>query len=173
MDDALFVRARQAFGHLRRDVERARRVEPRARDQRRSTSSPRISSIAMKLTPSASPTSWMTPMCGCSRREAACASRRNRRFWLGIRNQLGRQHLERDLPAQRRIEGAVDDAHPAASHFLEDSIVADRAADERRHVRAYCRSGRCPPPAFWRPTLCLSASHPWSGGSRMRAGSVP
>jgi hypothetical protein len=48
---------------------------------------------------------------------------------LGLAQGRGPQHLERDLPAQGRVEGAVDDPHSAPSDLLEHLIVRQRLAD--------------------------------------------
>ena len=34
---------------------------------------------------------------------------------LGVRRRLRRQHLDRDRPAEPGVDGAIDDAHPAAA----------------------------------------------------------
>ena len=71
---------------------------------------------------------------------------------LGIRRELRRQHLHRHLPAQPRVEGAVDLAHPAGG-------------DERRRfrrVRGGCpmravpdARARIPPPGARRPSALV------------------
>ena len=53
-----------------------------------------------------------------------------------IQRQLGRHQLQRDRPFQPQVEGAVDDAHPAAADQLVDPIADELGAD---------------------PDLCLSA----------------
>src|SRR6185436_1153056 len=48
---------------------------------------------------------------------------------LGVRGQLGRQELERDLTAEPDVFGAVDDAHAAAADAFENPIMTDSGAD--------------------------------------------
>ena len=47
---------------------------------------------------------------------------------LGVAAELRPQHFERDRPAQRRIGGLVDLAHPAAAQQALNLIAADGAA---------------------------------------------
>ena len=56
---------------------------------------------------------------------AALASRSNRRRVLGVAEHLRRQHLQRDVPAQRDLLGLVDDAHAAAADLADDAVVAE------------------------------------------------
>ncbi len=47
---------------------------------------------------------------------------------LGVRGQLGRQQLERHLPLEPRVLGAIDLTHAARAELLEDAVVAQGAA---------------------------------------------
>ena len=47
----------------------------------------------------------------------------------------GSEHLDRDRPSDRRLPGAIDDAHAAAADFLNDFVTGDgrqRTADSAR-----------------------------------------
>ena len=48
------------------------------------------------------------------------------------RGELGRQELERDLAAQPRVLGLVDDAHAAAADPVEDAVVGQRWCRSRK-----------------------------------------
>ena len=50
---------------------------------------------------------------------------------VGVLGQLGGQELERDVPAELRVLGLVDDAHAAAAELRRDAVVGDRPADHR------------------------------------------
>jgi hypothetical protein len=39
------------------------------------------------------------------------------------------QHLDRNVPVQSRVVGAVDDAHATLAGFLCDLVMAERLAD--------------------------------------------
>jgi len=43
---------------------------------------------------------------------------------LGVVGELGRQHLHRELPPQRRILGEIDAPHPALAERSEDAVTA-------------------------------------------------
>src|SRR5215475_399881 len=47
---------------------------------------------------------------------------------------VGRQKLERDEASEFGVSGFVDDAHPAATEFLDDPIVRNDAADHVRNM---------------------------------------
>jgi hypothetical protein len=50
-------------------------------------------------------------------------------------DQTGRQHLQRDVPAQRFLDGLVDDAHAAVAYLADDPIVpqpARRSGERQR-----------------------------------------
>jgi hypothetical protein len=56
---------------------------------------------------------------------------------LGLARGGGRQHLERDLAAEGRIEGAVDDAHATPPDLLEDPVMRERPADHVASIHAF------------------------------------
>ncbi len=133
--DALLVRARQAFGDLGREVERARLAAAVRGCSVSLSFSPRISSIAMNVTPSASPTSWMTAMCGCSSARAARASWSSRSRRSRIVDEIVGQHLERDFAAEVHVDGAVDDAHAAAADLFDDLVVRECLTDHPFNIK--------------------------------------
>jgi hypothetical protein len=47
----------------------------------------------------------------------------------------GLEHLQRDVPAQSRVGGAVDDAHAAGAELLGDLVRAEAGAGSHRHGR--------------------------------------
>jgi hypothetical protein len=51
---------------------------------------------------------------------------------LGVEGRLGRQDLEGDVPAERFVDGLVDDAHAAAADLAEQAVLAEPLADGRR-----------------------------------------
>ena len=81
--------------------------------------------MATNVTPSLSPTSWMTAIWGCSRRRrrGPPASSRARRF--GVVDQFFGQDLERHLAPEIHVDRAVDDAHAAAADLFEDLVVRE------------------------------------------------
>ena len=66
---------------------------------------------------------------------AARASRWNRSSWLGSRQAVLRQDLERDVPAQALLHRLVDDAHAAAGDLAQDAVVAQPLGDRPRGLR--------------------------------------
>ena len=61
---------------------------------------------------------------------------------LRIAGELGRQQLQRNLPAKAPIFGAIDDAHAAAAELVRDAVVRERAADHLIGIADYTvRSG--------------------------------
>src|SRR5262249_44378457 len=48
---------------------------------------------------------------------------------LRVRGELGRQKLDRDLPAEPHVFRAINDAHSAAAEALENAVVSDRGPD--------------------------------------------
>jgi hypothetical protein len=58
-------------------------------------------------------------------RNAGCGAERRRQAGAAIRivDQVVRQHLDRDIPSQRHVDGAVDDAHAAAADLLDDLVA--------------------------------------------------
>ena len=52
-----------------------------------------------------------------------------------IREQVGRQHLEGDLPMEAFVLGEVDLAIAAGTDERNDPVVAEGAADQRRNRR--------------------------------------
>ena len=50
---------------------------------------------------------------------------------LGVGGQPARQHLDRDLRADRALHGAIDPAHRAATDHLDDPIAGDVLAGQR------------------------------------------
>ena len=48
-----------------------------------------------------------------------------------VGGELGGQELERDVPAELRVLGLVDDAHAAAAELRDDPVVGDGLADHR------------------------------------------
>ena len=105
VDDALLVRAREPFGDLDGEVERARRRQRAARRQVARACSPRTSSIAMKLTPSTSSISWMTAMCGMLEGRRRLRLLHEARAAVRIGDEIGRQDFQRDLAIQPRRRG--------------------------------------------------------------------
>jgi hypothetical protein len=69
----------------------------------------------MSRWPLTSPMSKMVQMAGWFSELASRA---------GLRQQLRRQELDRDLAAEARVFGAIDHAHPAAAKLVEDAVVA-------------------------------------------------
>ena len=127
MDDALAVSAGEAFGDLDCDLEaRGRRWPRTGRWRSRCDSlSPRISSMAMKLMPSSSPTSWITAMCGMLERGGGAGFADEALAAIAVGHQLGGQDLERDVAIEARVGGAIDHAHAAAADFLDDPVMRD------------------------------------------------
>jgi hypothetical protein len=76
---------------------------------------PSIISMTMNCWPLTSPMSKMVQMAGWFSELASRA---------GLRQQLRRQELDRDLAAEARVFGAIDHAHPAAAKLVEDAVVA-------------------------------------------------
>ena len=54
-----------------------------------------------------------------------------------IAAELRGEYLERDLPPQRYLLGAIDDRHPADPEYVKNLVAAKRVA--RRHNRGSCR----------------------------------
>ena len=55
---------------------------------------------------------------------------------LGLVDELGTDHLDRHLPAHRRLVGAVDDAEVALADLLPQLVTPHRPAESaRRHRR--------------------------------------
>ena len=73
------------------------------------------------------------------------------------------QHLQGDLAAEARVEGAVDDPHASAAELVEDPVVRERAPDHaevRGHSRPERPGARRPRPAFRRlPASRRGSSH--------------
>ena len=46
-----------------------------------------------------------------------------------VARELGRQELQRDVPAEARVLRLVDDAHPAAPEAADDGVVGDTFPD--------------------------------------------
>jgi hypothetical protein len=61
------------------------------------------------------------------RGDAGFATETVERF--GMRGELARQELQRDVPAEAHIFGAIDDAHAAAAQPVDDPIVPDGCSD--------------------------------------------
>jgi hypothetical protein len=53
---------------------------------------------------------------------------------LCIRGQLGRHHLDRDLPAQPCVLGAIHRSHPALAELVDDAVVQQGLAGFEGHV---------------------------------------
>ena len=53
---------------------------------------------------------------------------------LRVARQLARQELERDLAAEARVLGAVDDTHAAAAEPVEDAVVGEDLIDQRLRI---------------------------------------
>ncbi len=62
---------------------------------------------------------------------------------VGIFRQLGREKLQRDVTVQPDVERLVDDAHTAATEFVDDAIVRDGLSDHRS--RASCGEAKLTP----------------------------
>ena len=54
---------------------------------------------------------------------------------LAARGQLRRQELQRDVPPEPHVFGAVDDAHPSAAKAVDDPVRADERADHANDCR--------------------------------------
>ena len=73
-------------------------------------------------------------MCGCWRRAASWISRSNRSTFTPAAD-LGREHLDDDLPAEPRLLGEEDAAHPAAAELALDAVgVADHRLQAGREL---------------------------------------
>ena len=128
VNDAARVRLDQALGHLDREVERAGGLDRGARD--RGGERP----AAHQLHGDEGRSLGLVDL--VDHRDGGVRERGSRaRFLLepslllGLAHGGGAEHLERDLPAQRRVEGAVDDADPAPADLLEHLVVRKRLAD--------------------------------------------
>src|SRR6185312_12417023 len=68
---------------------------------------------------------------------------------LALRGEMGRQHLDRDVPVEAHIAREEDRTHAAASELALDGVLrsqrqpelAELRADERRDVRGAIRNG--------------------------------
>src|SRR5262249_19911277 len=80
-----------------------------------------------------------------------------------LREFLG-QELQRDLPPQPRVLGAVDDPHPASAELLDDAVPGNRLAD---HRGVYLRS-RSRLVQFWMSVTGSETSSPTGTATRKR-----
>jgi len=54
---------------------------------------------------------------------------------LRVVGDVVRQELQRNVSAQARVLGFVDNAHASAAQFFQDSVVGNRAADNGGSIR--------------------------------------
>ena len=114
--------------HVERLGEPQRQVLARASTQPVEGTAPGSISIAMYMIPrGSSPSSCTVTMFGWFSLAAALASRTSKRFapyFSGDRSFLGHESLDRDLALERLpLEPAVDHAHAAAAHALDDFVA--------------------------------------------------
>jgi hypothetical protein len=74
---------------------------------------------------------------------------------FGVGDPLRREQLQRHAPAERRVEGLVDDAHPPAPQLAEEAVTVERPfrhdallLTRIRSSSVYC--ARAPPSAAFR-----------------------
>ena len=84
--------------------------------------SPAMNSMAMNGWPSNSPTSKMVTMLGCWRRPAERASRVKRSTYS---SPWTRRQLDRDLAADERIVGQVEDTHSSLTDQAPNEVPSD------------------------------------------------
>ena len=129
MHDLLLVRARQAGGDLRPDLERAGRRELLTCQQ-----------VAQLVAADQLHRDEREPVGFADLVNDGDVRMLDRRGGLGLLDeapapiavvrQVVGQDLERDIAVQPRVGGAIDHAHPAAADFFGNPIVAERAAGE-------------------------------------------
>ena len=78
--------------------------------------------------PSSVPKSVTSTTCGCSSRDAAAASRRNRVVDRGVGGQRRAHGLERDRLADAGVDRLVDRAHAPARQPADDPVLAQHRA---------------------------------------------
>ena len=91
-------------------------------------------SMTMKLWPSASPISWILQMKGdraLRPLRLAAQSFAGRGIAFGV----GRQHLDRDAPAEHGVLGEKDLAHAAGAEGREDAVAS------RKGIHVECVGG--------------------------------
>ena len=136
MDDPVLVRPRQALGNLRRDLERPRRVEPAARDElaeRLATNQlHRDEADAVRFADFVNDA------------DVRVLEPRGRLRFLqkapllvGVRDDVRRQHLQRDLTIQRRVERLVHDPHATPPELRQDPIAPNGAPDQGCHAALF------------------------------------
>ena len=142
MDDPLVVGARQAFGHFRRDFERAAGRQMSAREH-----------VAELLAPhqlhrdEADTVGFVDLMDDGDVR--MLERRRSPRLLneplpaVGIGQQFRREHFQRDFPIQPNVDRAIHDAHAAAADLVEDLVMGQRPSGQPRPRRPRERGGHC------------------------------
>ena len=137
MDDAGFVRRREAGCDLPRDRQRASTGSRPSRFRIVARSEPWMYGIVMYLMPSISPRSWMRTTFLCVTWRASSSSRLKRRSSSGRHHRIGDgfgpDHLDRDRDLELLVPGLVDRAHAAGAEQPDDVVArAEVLADVQR-----------------------------------------
>ena len=59
-----------------------------------------------------------------------CALRAGSARWPAGPRNVFRQKFQRNIPAEPRVYGFIDDAHASAAKFFQDGVMGDRTAED-------------------------------------------
>ena len=142
MDDALVVRAREPLGDLGGEVQRARLAPAAPRASASLSFSPRISSIAMNVTPVGfadlvdhGDVGVLERGGGARLLEEALAARPDRSARSSGRTLSATSRAEVD------VQRAIDDAHAAAADLFDDLVVRKPPAGQCHCCGVYAGGG--------------------------------
>ena len=131
VDDALFVRGREAARDLGGDLDGVV-------DRERPTLDPRLERLALVI-PHGDEHLAIGGLVGVVNRADVGMVERRGRFGFEheafpsvlVAGQIGREELQGDKPIEVRVEGLVDDAHAAATQLFQDPVVGNSLAFHR------------------------------------------
>jgi hypothetical protein len=138
VDDATGVGLGEPLGDLDREVERPRRLQGRAAEEGGERPAPhqlhgdeRRALVLVDLVDDRHR----------GVRDGGCGARLllEPALLLGIAAGGRAQHLERDLAAERRVQGPVDDPRASPADLFEHPVVRQRPSDHRFPTRGHCR----------------------------------